>query len=60
MDKSMNVRPQQQRIDMQQDAEVNEWTRRLDVSRDELQTAVDVVGDVIEDVHAYIRITRAH
>ena len=38
-------RPDRRLINMQEDYEVKYWTKHLDVSRDELQRAVDKVGN---------------
>ena len=38
-------RPDRRLINMQEDYEVKYWTKHLDVSREELQRAVDKVGN---------------
>ena len=43
------------RINMNQDYEVEDWTKSLGVSRDELRKAVDAVGDRADDVRKYLK-----
>jgi hypothetical protein len=42
-DKINRVQPDRSRINMDEDYEVKYWTKHLDVSREELQRAVDKV-----------------
>lgn len=42
------------RINMNEDYEVEDWTKSLGVTRDRLQEAVDTVGDRVDDVRAYL------
>jgi hypothetical protein len=44
-DKINRVQPDRSRINMDEDYEVKYWTKHLDVSREELQRAVDKVGN---------------
>ena len=44
-DKINRVHPDRSRINMDEDYEVKYWTKHLDVSREELQRAVDKVGN---------------
>lgn len=46
--------PDNQRINMNQEHEVEYWTHRLGVSRDELQRAVDSVGPMATAVAALL------
>lgn len=43
------------RIDLQNDQDVNYWTRKLTISREELVDAVELVGDLADDVERHIR-----
>ena len=44
-DKINRVQPDRSRINMEEDYEVKYWIKHLDVSREELQRAVDKVGN---------------
>ena len=44
-DKINRVQPDRSRINMGEDFEVKYWIKHLDVSREELQRAVDKVGN---------------
>ena len=44
-DKTKRGQPDRSKINMSEDYEVQHWTRHLGVSREELQRAVDKVGD---------------
>ena len=44
-DKINRVQPDRSRINMDEDYEVKYWIKHLDVSREELQRAVDKVGN---------------
>jgi hypothetical protein len=44
-DKTKRGQPDRSKINMSEDYEVQYWTRHLGVSREELQRAVDKVGD---------------
>ena len=44
-DKINRGQPDRSRINMDEDYEVKYWTKHLDVSREELQRAVDKVGN---------------
>jgi hypothetical protein len=42
------------KINMNEDYEVRYWTEQLDVSREELQLAVDLVGNSVETVRKHL------
>ena len=42
------------RINMNEDYEVQDWTKSLGVTRERLQKAVEAVGDRAEDVRAWL------
>ena len=44
-DKINRVQPDRSRINMDEDYEVKYWTKHLGISREELQRAVDKVGN---------------
>jgi hypothetical protein len=43
------------RINMNEDYEVQDWTKSLGVTREQLQEAVDAVGDQAEAVRNYLK-----
>jgi len=47
---------QDTRISLSDDAAIEYWTARLGVSREELEEAVDTVGDSIAAVSAYLNV----
>lgn len=50
----MNQDQDADRISLHSDAAVIHWTSRFNVSRDELEEAVDIVGNTIDAVAAYL------
>lgn len=44
-----------QRISLNEDYEVRDWTESLGVSREKLVEAVDAVGDRADDVREYLK-----
>ncbi len=46
--------PDRQRIDLREGREVDYWTRKLGVSREELAKAVEIAGDRAHDVADYL------
>ena len=46
--------PDRQRIDVSRDDQLNEWSKKFDVSPDELKAAVTAVGDRAIDVQTYL------
>jgi hypothetical protein len=44
------------RINLLDDASIAHWTSRFGVSRDELEEAVDTVGDNVAAVTAYLNV----
>lgn len=51
-------RPDRDRIDMNDADEVRNWTESLGVTREELQRAVEAVGDTAGKVYDYLGRTR--
>lgn len=49
-DKRNSGQPDRSKINMNEDYEVRYWTQQLNVSREELQLAVDLVGNSVEAV----------
>jgi hypothetical protein len=47
-------RPDDQRINIDQDHEVNYWSRELGVSREELRRAVEQAGPVVKNVRQHL------
>jgi len=47
------------RIDLQSEAGLNEWTRKLDVSEAQLREAIAAVGDRATDVEMHLKGTRS-
>ncbi len=52
-------RPDRSKINMQQAREVKYWTHALDVTREELQAAVDKVGNSAATVRKQLRLAGA-
>ncbi|WP_420143369.1 DUF3606 domain-containing protein [Sphingobium sp.] len=48
--------PDTERVRLDSEAAVLYWTSRFNVSRDELEEAVDIVGNSISAVAAYLNI----
>ena len=49
----------QQRIDLNDAASVAEWSRKLDVTAEQLDEAVGAVGDGASDVEAHLKGSRS-
>ena len=47
-------RPDDQRINVEQDHELNYWSKELGVSREELRKAVAQAGPVVKDVRQHL------
>jgi Protein of unknown function (DUF3606) len=47
-------KPDDQRINIEQDHELNYWSKELGVSRDELRNAVKQAGPVVRDVRQHL------
>ncbi|RYF68995.1 MAG: DUF3606 domain-containing protein [Comamonadaceae bacterium] len=47
------------RIDVQSDAALADWAKRLDVSTDQVKEAVAAVGDAASDVELHLKGTRS-
>jgi hypothetical protein len=47
-------RADDQRINIEQDHELNYWSRELGVSRDELRSAVQQAGPMVRDVRQHL------
>jgi len=54
-DKTRTGSPDRDRINMNEDYEVRDWTDSLGVSRERLQEAVDAVGNSADAVRAYLK-----
>jgi hypothetical protein len=54
-DLTNKVSPDRSKIAMQEELEVKYWTKHLDVSRDDLQRAVDKVGNSAAAVRKELR-----
>ncbi|WP_183574147.1 DUF3606 domain-containing protein [Mucilaginibacter sp. X5P1] len=46
--------PEKELINMKENYEVEYWTKKLGVSREQLQEAVDAVGSSAEEVKKYL------
>jgi Protein of unknown function (DUF3606) len=53
-DKSNRGNPDRDRISLDQDYEVNAWTKSLGVTKEKLAAAVHAVGNSAEKVKAYL------
>jgi hypothetical protein len=47
-------KPDDQRINLEQDHELDYWSKQLGVSRDELRRAVQQAGPVVKDVRQHL------
>ncbi|WP_225782096.1 DUF3606 domain-containing protein [Xenophilus sp. Marseille-Q4582] len=47
------------RIDLRSEAGKREWTRKLDVSEEQLREAIDAVGDRATDVEMHLKGSRS-
>lgn len=48
-----------ERIDIRSEDSIARWTRKLDVTAEQLKEAVDAVGDKAPDVEMHLKGTRA-
>lgn len=48
-------RPDRDRINVNEDYELQDWSDKFGVTRDELKDAVQAVGPMAKDVEAYLR-----
>jgi hypothetical protein len=56
MDNKSNVgNPDRQRINVNEDYELESWSKKFGVSRDELKQAVEAVGTQATDVEKYLK-----
>ena len=53
-DKSKRGSPDRDRIDMNDEDEVRNWTKSLGISRDELQRAVQAAGNQADKVREFL------
>jgi len=54
-DKTQSGGQDRRRIDVHQDYELRDWSKKLGVSADELKRAVAKVGDRVEDVERELK-----
>jgi len=54
-DKSKAGGQDRKRINLDQDYEVRDWSKRLGVSADQLRAAVRAVGDRVDDVERHLK-----
>jgi len=56
MDNKQNVgNPDRSRINVHEEYELNDWSKKFGVSHDELKTAVEAVGTEAKDVEEYLK-----
>ena len=48
-------RPDRDRINVNEDYELQDWSDKFGVSREELKNAVQAVGTMAKDVEAYLK-----
>ena len=53
-DLKQNGRPDDARINVDQDHELNYWSQQLGVSKDELRKAVQTAGPMVKDVQRHL------
>ena len=51
--------PESQRIDINSEDDLHQWSQKLDVSPDQLKEAVQAVGDQATDVEDHLKGSRA-
>jgi hypothetical protein len=51
--------PADPRIDVQHEAELQQWARKLDASEDQIKEAVQAVGDRASDVEEHLKGSRS-
>ena len=49
---------QEQRIDVNRDGDLREWSRKLDVTEDQLKEAIQAVGSLASDVEDHLKGSR--
>ena len=54
-DKSKPGGQDRKRINLDEDYEVRDWSKRLGVSDDQLRAAVKAVGDRVDDVEKHLK-----
>ena len=54
-DKNSIGSPDRDRISLNEDYEIRDWTKSLGVSEDELREAVDAVGNSADKVRDYLK-----
>ena len=54
-DKSKPGGQDRKRINLDEDYEVRDWSKRLGVSADQLRAAVKAVGDRVDDVEKHLK-----
>lgn len=47
-------KPDDSRINVDQDHELNYWSKKFGISRDELRTAVQAAGPMVKDVQKHL------
>ena len=54
-DKKHPGNPDRQRIDVNEDYELTDWSQKFGVSREELKEAVQAVGTMAKDVEEFLK-----
>jgi hypothetical protein len=54
-DKKKTGSPDRDRINVNEDYELQDWSKKFGVSKDELKAAVKAVGTQAKDVEAYLK-----
>ena len=57
--KAPSEQQDQLRIDLQDDASMHEWAKKLDATPAQLKEAVSAVGDLASDVEAHLKGSRS-
>jgi hypothetical protein len=55
-DRSMSGKPDRDRINVEEDYEVRDWSDKLGVTPDRLKSAVAKVGPMVRDVQAHLQL----
>ncbi|RYD86769.1 DUF3606 domain-containing protein [Noviherbaspirillum suwonense] len=57
--KAPSIQQDQMRIDLQDEASMKEWEKKLDATAEQLKEAVAAVGDLASDVEAHLKGSRS-
>ena len=59
IDSDQHIDNERNRINVDDDAQVDEWATRFDVTSDQIKVAVGIVGDHADDVEMHLKGSRS-